>query len=140
MLKDTLDERIQYEESPLYKIAQSLKDKGYILASNTGVREKEVYDRNCIGILKPRKPIIKKFLGIKIPIHQRALYIADLWLKNEAREAGYSNWVLDINGRENVNELTELVKELSEPTKAKVKIRLKSEESKLETYMSDYDL
>lgn len=134
-----LDERVSYHESPAYTVARKLRDKGYEIASCIGLKRTEP-DHNVVGILKPRDHIQKSFLGLKWDSKQRALHLGTLWLDNRAKGAKYhKNWVLEVYGRDNVPELTELVKELSETSGARVQIRLGSEQPRVETYFSDYD-
>ncbi len=139
-MTENLDERISYHESPAYDVARALRDRGYEIASGTGLRRSEP-SHNVVGILKPRDPVQKSFLGPKWDSKQRALYLGTLWLDNRAKGAKHDeNWVLEVYGRDNVPELTELVKGLSEPKKVSVQVRLDSEQPRVETYLSDYDM
>jgi len=138
-MTENLDERISYHESPTYAIARTLKDKGYQIADSTGMRVSEP-SHDVLGILEPRNPIEKSFLGFKWNKKQRALYEGTLWINNQARGAKPDeNWVLEVYGRNNVPKLTELVRELSEPKGVSVQVRLDSEQARVETYLSDYD-
>jgi hypothetical protein len=137
-MTETLDERIRYYESPTYAIAKTIKDKGYQIADSTGMRVSEP-PNHVLGILEPKEPIEKSFLGFKWKRKQRALHIGTLWLANDARGAKPDeNWVLEVYGRNNVPKLTELVREFSEPKKVSVQVRLHSEQPRVETYWSDY--
>jgi len=136
-MKKSIDDRLTYHENSV-AVAKTLKDRGYDIASSTGLRQSEP-DRDVVGILKPREPVQKSFLGVRWNSQQRALYIGTLWLENQARGAKLNeNWVLEVYGRAYVPELTELVKELSEPHQAQVQIRLNAEKPRVETYLSDY--
>jgi len=139
MEKD-LGSRIDYFESPAFDIARTLRERGYEIASSLGIRQTEP-NLNVIGILKPRAPVQKSLLGFKWTKERRALYIGKLWLNSRIIGARYGeNWVLDVFGRDNVSELTEIVREFSEPRGVDVKIRLSSEGPLVEGYDSDYTL
>lgn len=137
-MTENLDERISYHESPTYEIARKLKDKGYQIADFAGIRVSEP-QHDVLGILEPRDPIEKSFLGFKRNKKQRALYIGTLWINNQERGAkSDENWVLEAYGRNNVPKLTELVRELSESKGVSVQVRLEREQSRVEMYVSDY--
>ena len=131
------DERVTYKESVAYAIAETLREKGYEVASCSGMRQTEP-DHNVIGILNPKNSIQKSFLGIKG--YKRASFLGTLWLENESRGAEENKkWVLEVYGRENIPELTELVKELSGPSGVRVQVILDSEQPVFEKHLSDYN-
>lgn len=137
--KNSLDKRISYYENPAYKLERDLLDKGYEIANLNGVRESKL--NHCVfGILKPRRDIIKKsFLGFKSNKKQRALFLGRVWLSDQDFGAKPDKrWVLEVYGRQNIEELTGLIKELSEPSGVDVQVRLGSEESKFEAYIMDF--
>ena len=130
----TLDKKVSYYESPTYAIARTLREKGYEIADGRGRRQTEP-KHSVVGILKPRDPIQKSFLGIKWNKGQKALYLGTLWLNSQLMGArSDENWVLEVYGRENVPELTKLVEELSEPSSTRVQVTLGREQPKVETY------
>ncbi len=137
-MKKSIDDRVTYHENTV-AVTKTLRDRGYDIANSAGLRQSEP-DKGAVGILKPREPIQKSFLGFKWNNQQRALYIGTLWLENQARGAKLDeNWVLEVYGRDYVPELTELAKELSEPHQTQVQIRLDTEKPRVETYLSDHD-
>ncbi|MFH0949371.1 MAG: hypothetical protein V1802_02695 [Candidatus Aenigmatarchaeota archaeon] len=134
MMKQTpSDTRISYWESPAYVINRALQEKGYQIANCAGIKVDEP-SHDHIGILEPRAPVSRNFLGIKWHERQRALYLGTLWLTNPAIGASEEQWVLEVYGRDNVPKLTELVRELSEPFHVKVEVKLEKESPKLERY------
>ena len=138
--KKALDERIDYNEHPVYEIATTLREKGYQIANCIGIRQAEPEPKHSVGILKPRRDIQKSFLGIRWNKRQRALYLGTLWLDNKAKGAkNNENWILEVYGRENIKELSELVKELSEPRNVNFKVILDMDQSREESYPSDSD-
>jgi hypothetical protein len=138
-MAENLDKKVNYHESPAYAVARTLRNRGYEIASCTGLRQTEP-NHNVVGILKPRDSVRKSFLGLKWDSKQRALYLGTLWLNNQTKGTKHDeNWVLEVYGRDNVPELTELVKELSEPSGAHVQVRLDSEQPRVEAYLSDGD-
>jgi len=138
-MKKSIDDRVTYYENSV-AVAKILRERGYYIACSTGVRKSEP-NYNVVGILKPREPAQRSFLGFKWNSQQRAVYIGTLWLENQSRGAKLDkNWVLEVYGRDYVPELTELVKELSELHQIQVQIRLDSEKPYTETYLSDYDM
>lgn len=137
-MKKSIDDKITYHEYSV-AVAKTLREKGYEIADQNGEHEDEPY-KDVIGILKPRV-IQKKFLGFKWNSKQEGLYIGNLWLQNEARGAIIDkNWVLEVYGRDYVFELTEIVKEISEPHQVKIQIMLDSEKPKSETYIGIDDI
>ena len=136
-MKKSICDRITYHENSV-AVARTLRDRGYDIADSNGIRQSEP-DKYVVGILKPGQPIQNSFLGFKWDSLE-ALYIGRLWLKDQATGAKLDeNWVLEIYGRAYVPELTELVKELSEPHQTQVQIRLESEKPFIERYLSDFD-
>jgi hypothetical protein len=143
MIDEKLEGRSRIYESPGNNLTRNLvkivNDKGFLLASCTGMRMGDTdmyYDMNVIGILSPR-PDERGFLGLRRK--QRASYLGNLWLSNEARNAEITRkWVLEVYGRNNLPLLTDLVRQMSEPYKVEVEVRLISEGSRLEEYASDF--
>ena len=132
------DTEISLYESPVYDIAKSLREKGYKIASREGIRRKKPTP-DSVGILEEREPIKKNFLGIPFKKKLRAYHIATLWIHNEPRKAiEDKTWILQVNGKENIEKLEKAIKELSIPYKVKVKVELVNENPKQETYLSDY--
>lgn len=132
---NSLDERVSYHESPAYAVAERLLEKGYKISYANGKITNHP-SNDCVGIFKQRAPI-RGFLGFTR--EQRALYIGRIWFENEKRNAiSDKNWVLEAYSRKHIPELTELVKELSEPYKVKVEIKLESEYPDEEIYPSDF--
>src|SRR3989338_2453806 len=131
------ENKVTYYETPAYKIAEYLKSKSYIIGNSCGRRVEEP-DPDAITILKPRDPIPKNFLGIKWKQKQYAFDLGTLWISNQARNAvSNSKWVLEANGRENIEELIILMKDLSKPFHVNIEIQLVSEGSQYERSSSD---
>jgi len=125
--------KVSYYESLVYEIARILKSKGYEIANFSGVKVSNPEDHDGVGILKPSCK--KGFLGWK----KRGKHLGNLLLKNSAKGTSEkSKWILRVNGRENIQELTDLVNnELSDIADANIEIRLESEGSKEEAYLRD---
>ena len=97
--KGSLDKLISSFESPVYKIAEGLREEGYKIAGHMGVKQKNS-THNMVGILKEREPIQKSFLGIKYNANQKAFLLGTLWINNEERNADEdSKWVLEVYGQ-----------------------------------------
>ena len=141
MTNISTDDRIKfydYNQRTSYVLAKSLRQIGYEIADPLGMRLSDPrYD--VIGILKPREPLQKSFLKIKYKEDQRALFIGTLWLNNLSRGVTENKkWILEVYGRDNVRELTDLVREFSEPCGVEVDVNLTQEHSALEKFYSDY--
>ena len=135
-MEQAVDDKITYQEYAT-DVAKILREKGYDIADPICIRKEEP-DKDVVGILKPRNPIQKSFLGIKWNKKQRALYIGTLWLENQPRGARFDeNWVLEVYGRDQIPELTEVVGELSRKYQINVQTRLVAEEPCVEKYSSD---
>lgn len=131
---------VSYYESPAYMVVRSLRKKGYEIANTIGIRENEP-DQGAIGILKPKHPVEKGFWVFRRKVKQRALFIGTLWFDNEARGARPDKrWVLEVYGREHVQELMKLAKELAKTYAMDIHVVLRRERPELETYPSDFDL
>lgn len=123
--------------SPSYSLAEKLRERGYDIAGHAGIRTKKPI-HNFIGILKDRKPLQKSFFGIKYKRNQRAINLGKLWFNDEERNADENKtWVLDVYGRKHLSEVTKLINAISKPYKINIKVNLKSEHPKEETYLSD---
>ena len=128
---------VTYYESPAYEVARILREKGYRIADITG---EECYepDEDVIGILKggrraPGGPIFGTLFG------KRGLFIGRIFFNNKPRGAEVGKrWVLEVYGREYVEELRELAEELSSRYGVDIDVRLKSECPRVETYLWDY--
>lgn len=137
--KDSLDKRVSYYESPACEIAIKLRQMGYETANFLGIRNTEP-EKDNIGILKSRN-IQKSFLGIKYTKKYRALHIGTLWFDEPQRKTKEDKkWRLDVYGKRNLPQLTDIVKNLSKPYKAKVQVELKEEYPKGETFLEEYNL
>ena len=135
---DQLDKILSLCEDPVLSIAKELREEGYEIAGCMGVRQKTP-PCNLIGILKEREPIQKDFYGIlKWNKNQRALHLGTILLncKKEKAEEG-EKWVLEVYGREYLLELTEVVKRLSLPYKAKIQVKLCSDFPREENYLHE---
>ena len=136
-VQNTLDERVSYFGNPLYPIAEVLKQRGYLIASNTdfGIRGDKL-DYGSLGILEPRAPIKKNFLGFRWNKKQRALFVGVLNAGDisEGRLKIYPKWFLEVYGRNNLQKLIELAREFPNPSNVKIEVRLGKEEPKEESY------
>jgi hypothetical protein len=105
---------ISHYASPVYGVAERLRENDYDVAGRLGVKQKQL-DPNIITILKNRGTVKRSFLGIiDYPQSKRALGLAKLWINDEDRGATVDEkWVLEINKSRYTPELTELVKSVS---------------------------
>jgi len=130
---------VSYYESPVFAVAKFLRERGYEIADCIGMRT-YTPNRAGIGILKPKPPVERRFLFFRLKVEQRALFIGVLWFDNKPRGAKLDKtWILEVNGREYVQELIELAKELAKIHSKDIRVVLKQENSKLETYLRDFD-
>jgi len=130
---------VTYYENPTLAVVKLLRERGYEIADCIGMRT-HMPDRDAVGILKPRPPVEKKFLFFHRKVKQRALFIGVLWLDNKLRGAKIDKtWILEVYGREYVQELTELAKELEKTHSKDIHVVLEVEKTELETYLSDFD-
>ena len=128
-------------ESPEVKgrrVGQFIAGKGFILADSIG-HACRYGEGNCIGFLKDnpnRRPVT--FFGIKKVWCTRRDFIGELWLDNDCRNANIdSNWVFEVYGRENLNQLQRLAEELTKEFYVNIKIILRDEYAMQERFFDD---
>lgn len=132
------DEQKEYPKSLFSKIVNELKGKGYKIANCIGIAELPA-DKTHVGILKSRKPTERKILSGLLKFRKRALFIGVLWLNNKARGAEVDKrWILEVYGKEDVEELTEVVKRIAEHYNVDIVINLESDRPRLERFYSGY--
>jgi len=124
---------VSYYESPVYGVAKYLRAKGYEIADCLGIRVREP-SKNVIGILKPRPPVVRFFF---FRVKQRALFLGVLWFTKRGATPE-KLWILDVYGRENIQEMTELTEKLSQEFSVDIRLNLDDEMTILETYLSDF--
>jgi len=122
-------------EYPVYGVAKYLRARGYEIASLIGVRVREP-SKDVIGILKPRPPLVRFFF---FRVKQRALFIGVLWFTSRGADPE-KLWILDVYGRENIKEMTELAEKLSQEFSVSIRVILDKERTDLESYPSDFSL
>jgi hypothetical protein len=76
----------------------------------------------------------------KITQHSRRRFMGVLWFSNEARSATHSKWMLEVNGDQDVTFLTEVAEKLAQRFGVSVHVKLISERTCYETFLSDYDM
>jgi len=129
---------VSYTESPIFRLAKEISEKGYKTASCTGLSQRLFHAKDLsIGLLKPRPPK-RGFLGrLK---RQRANFLGVIWLDNLIRDAKPNKrWVFEVYGRTHLEEAKKLAEDLASKFKVGIQIQLEAETEKEETYLSDYD-
>ncbi len=135
--QENLKKYFNFINGPSYGVSNILKEKGYNVAGHAGIRKK-VPLSNFLGILKEREPLEKSLFGIKYIKNRRAMHLATIWFNDSKRKANESsNWLVEVYGKEYLSEVSKLIKPLSKQYCVKVKINLKTELPREETYLSD---
>lgn len=125
-------------EEPSIKVIPLLREKGYILSSTTGVRQRLQLD--ALGLMRTRPPKQEKFLFWNRMREGRALVIAMIWFENRARGAIKKKlWCIEVFGGMYLQEIQELAEELSDLAGVEVKVILTTEGVRVETLFSDYE-
>ncbi len=117
---------ITYQEKMEVYIAKILKKKGYRIASSSG-KEISHTPEKWLGILCPEKTIQKKFLFFNVTKSLPADYIGKFTIESQAI-------FLEVYGREYIQKLMDITKEISISYKGKLHIQLKSEKPLLEEF------
>ena len=118
-------------EAPHLRVARALRGKGYQIGY-FGVRTDEP-DSRIVSVLVPREPVERSFLWMRWKQRQPGLYVGDLWLDNPPRKATPDqHWVLEVQGRDYLEELTAVSRELSDAIGASVEVKLLWEHPGLE--------
>ena len=139
-MSEEIEQKI-INESPHYTVTRLLRKGGYEIASSIGIREYEMPDRNGIGILKTKEPVkVKRFLGLVNSMEEpRASFIGMLWMDNNSRDTRKDrNWTLEIYGENNVDDLNSIIQKAAKYQNVELKVELADNNSKLETYLSDF--
>jgi hypothetical protein len=117
--KTITNERNRRNREILCEITGVLKDRGYGIAENLSGRKVEEPqpnisgEFNAMGILTHATPIV---LGIRIPFPKIWAFPATLWIDNRTRGAEPNNhWVLDVYGREQLENAQRLGEQLAKP-------------------------
>ncbi len=100
----------------MHRIARGIKEeKGYDIAGHMGIRvpEEKTSPYNMFGILKDKKPLEKRILGIKYSQKQRADLLGELWREDD-------KFTLKVYGQENFLEVSKLIKKHLSPYKPKL--------------------
>ena len=128
---------VSYYESPVYGVAKHLRARGYKIADYLGVRVREP-DKRAIGILKPRPPVVKRsFFFRRKMLEQRALFLGTLWFTERGADPE-KLWILNVYGRENIQEMTELAEKLSQEFSIDIRVVLDKERTELEPSPSNW--
>jgi hypothetical protein len=117
--------------------SEFLFEQGFEFCSCSGVAQKP-RDNYCLGILQKDFSAKRSILGI-IPLRSRKRFIATIWFYNIARKGDSKHWVIDTFGREYFYFVKKIAEELSSRFNVDIRVELKTEEPRFETYMSDYD-
>lgn len=137
--------RVIVEEDVLAaKLGKWLLEEGYGLADCTGLSMSISHLRilnDAVGLLVINKPIIREYLFglIKITKKFRRSLVGVIWLENRYRKANYKNWVLEVHGKEYLEQLKSLAQKMSFAFKVKISIRLISDHAQTEGFIGDGD-
>ncbi len=132
---ETIDNLVTFEEPDALRVADTLIEKGYVIASQYGNRVSEP-SHDAIGILKPQKSldetVVKTGLfgrkrEVKIKHEKIASFPGTLYFSNERLGAGDEiKWVLNVYGRENKDEMVKLAKELTKLYKVPITVKIET--------------
>lgn len=115
-----------------HQIAEGIKEeKGYDIAGHMGIRISQGRPSPCnmFGILKEKKPLEKRILGIKRTKPQRADLLGELWNEDE-------KFTLKIYGHDNYLEVSRLIKKHLSPYGIKPE-KFVYQDKKEESYLFD---
>jgi len=130
--------KTEYSNFIFSKIVNELKGKGYKIANCLGIAELPT-DKTHIGILKSRISTKRRIPKGLLKFRTRALFIGTLWLNNEARGAKVDKqWILEVYGKEHLEELTEVVKKIAKRYKVNVVVNLEDNKPHFERFYSEY--
>ena len=125
-------ESVDYQKVNSIKVGKFLLSKGFALSSCNGVALGLLEAQSALGILCEAKP--RKYLfGLIVRKPRREL------LGMVTFDLG-GKWSFDIYGRKNVELCRQLADEMTSAFKAKITVRLLSEEPHLESYTADWDM
>lgn len=136
-----MGQRVTYYESPAYAVAEALRKKGYQIADCSGtIVDVDATPQDFFGIISPQISLKRRVLGLgSWEQPRRGIHKGNLFINNDTRGARPNeNWILEVYGRENVSELTEVLGEISNPFGVSVHIILGDEQPRKETYTEDW--
>lgn len=130
-------EKVLYSESILLDVFKSIakfsEGKGYALGNFDGSIIEPRVSSGVMSILEPR-PSEKKIW--KIEKKQKAINMGRLWFNSRGAEES-KKWIIEVFGRENIEKMEELARELFGEYSIPISIVLKRETLKMETRLDD---
>lgn len=130
---------VAFEEAPSIMVGRFLLEKGFDLATCTGVAERSLTSTSSIGILRPdpdAKPQ-KRLFGL-IKSKPRREFLGTVWFLNTSRRATEKNWTCEVYGRNNIDLIKSLAEEMAARFNVKITLRLVREDTDVEMYPSDF--
>lgn len=139
-----MNERIEfvdYQEALSIKVGKWLLQKGFGLASPTGLAlcPSSLGATDSFGILwrnpdtKPRKHLF----GL-IKRDPRREFIGTIWFSNIVRGASKQEWVFEAYGRKHIKLVKQLAEEMVLDFNVKIFLNLVREQPDVEAYINDY--
>lgn len=108
---------VSHFASPVYGVAEKLRENGYDVAGRLGVRYtgQNQLPPDMVGILENRRPSQVSLFGKKFDVRKRrAFYLGTIWFDNAERGAEEDKkWVLEIHGKKDMKELTNVVENIA---------------------------
>lgn len=137
---------VDYQEATSIKVGRWLLQKGFFPALDSGEALESLREDFLLGILykDPEAKPKKHFFGLTTE-YPRRVFLGVVWFKhdknnpNESRGADEKNWVLRVYGREAIELVNSLAKEMASAFGINIFLRLVQEESRFEMFGSDYD-
>jgi len=116
-------------------------EKELVLASSGGCAYTFLQEENdsISFILEDPRIVPKRYFFGLISQKPRRDFIGTIWFENEPRGAHEGRWVFEVYGRKHVELAKRLALELSSTFSSKITVHLVSEQTREETYLSDYD-
>ena len=133
-------EFVDYKDLPSSTVGKFLLSKGFDLASCLGDAS-DSFDPNSLGILRkdPDAKPISYLFGLK-KREPRRVFLGTVWFSSSARGADERNWVFDVYCRKHVELVEQLAEEMASLFNVKISIHLVSDEPRVETYWSDFEM
>ena len=127
---------ITYHEPASHKVAEKIQEQGYLISDNwgnTSISHLDDLSDWCLSILKAREgTLTRRFLCFEWEKPLKPIYMADLILQNEYKGAKEnSRWVLEVYGRDNIQELTDLVGKIAREESVNLHVELNQERTKI---------
>lgn len=128
MTSSTIEQKVEVSEAIRVQVASDLVKRGYFLGDKGGWREDGI-DSDAIGIQKFKGNVRGGLLGLfNVPTYD---FIGVLFLDDESKKTALNkNWLLEVYGRDNLQELGEVAKYLANQYSVPIKVSLESEQPK----------